>query len=57
VVNSHERACKTVNRFPKIIEAFSVKLKMISINHHFRLHQTLKNTKNKKYFTPKQKEQ
>jgi hypothetical protein len=45
---------KTVNRFSKIKEAFTVKLKIISVNHYFRSHQTLKNAK--KHFTPKQTE-
>jgi hypothetical protein len=40
--------------FPKIKEAFTVKLKMISVDHHFRFHQTQKNIK--KYFMPKQSE-
>jgi len=31
---------KTVNRFPKIKEAFMVKLKIISIGHYFRSYQT-----------------
>jgi hypothetical protein len=34
---------KTINHFSKIEEAFSVKLKMVFIYHHFRLHQTPKN--------------
>jgi hypothetical protein len=34
---------KIVSRFAKIKEAFTVKLKMISVNHYFRPHQTLKN--------------
>jgi hypothetical protein len=45
VADSHKRTCKnkelnsenkTVNRFPKIKEAFTVKRKMISADHYFR---------------------
>jgi len=44
--------------FPKIKEVFTIKLKMIFIDYHFRLHPTPKNTENisKKYFTLKQTE-
>jgi hypothetical protein len=44
---------KIVNRFSKIKEAFTVKLKMIFIDHYFRPHQTPKNAENifKKTFT------
>jgi hypothetical protein len=31
---------KTVNRFPKIKEGFTVKPKMIFVDHYFRLYQT-----------------
>jgi hypothetical protein len=34
-----------VNRFPKIKEAFTVKPKMIFVDHYFRPYQTPKNTK------------
>jgi replicative DNA helicase len=37
---------KAVNRFSKIKETFTVKLKMIFVDYHFQLHQTPKNTKN-----------
>jgi hypothetical protein len=37
---------KTVNYFLKIKEAFTVKQKMISVDHYFRFHQTPKNAKN-----------
>jgi len=36
---------KIVNRFLKMKETFTVKLKIIFVDHHFELHQTLKNTK------------
>jgi hypothetical protein len=55
VEDSYKRACKneafkfgkrfTINRFPKIKEAFTVKLKMISVNHYFLPHQTPENVK------------
>jgi hypothetical protein len=32
---------KTVNRFPKIKEAFTVKPKIIFVDHYFRPYQTL----------------
>jgi hypothetical protein len=32
--------------FSKIIEAFTVKQKMISVDHYFRSHQTPKNAEN-----------
>jgi hypothetical protein len=35
---------KTVNRFLKIKEVFTVKMKIIFVDHHFRLYQTPKNT-------------
>jgi hypothetical protein len=49
--NSRKRfmVFKTVNRFPKIKNAFRVKLKIISVDHDFRLHQTPK--KCQKYFS------
>jgi len=34
---------KTVNRFLKIKKTFTVKVKMISVDHHFQLRQTPKN--------------
>jgi hypothetical protein len=37
---------KIINLFQKIKEVFIVKLKMISIDHYFRLQQTPKNAKN-----------
>jgi hypothetical protein len=53
VADSHKRACKneefksrTVNRFPKIKEAYIVKLKMIFVNHYFRPYETPKNAEN-----------
>jgi len=35
---------KIVNRFPKIKEAFTIKPKMIFVDHYFRFYQTPKNT-------------
>jgi hypothetical protein len=32
---------KTVNHFPKIKEGFTVKLKMVFVDHYFRPYQTL----------------
>jgi hypothetical protein len=43
-INVHARM-KRLN-FPKFKVAFTVKLKMISIDHYFRLNQTPKNTEN-----------
>jgi hypothetical protein len=58
LLDSHRRACrikslnsekdlrflfKIVNRFSKIKEVFTVKLKMIFVGHHFQLYQTLNN--------------
>jgi hypothetical protein len=40
------KSLKTVNLFPKIKEAFTVKLKMISIDLYFRFHQIPKNAEN-----------
>jgi hypothetical protein len=40
---------QTVNRFLKIKKTFTIKLKMIFIDHHFLLHQVSK-IKYKKYF-------
>jgi len=37
---------KTVNRFSKIKEVFTVKLKMIFVDHYICSHQTPKNIKN-----------
>jgi hypothetical protein len=37
---------KTLNRFSKIEEIFTVKLKIIFIDHYFCPHQTPKNAKN-----------
>jgi hypothetical protein len=37
---------KTVNRFSKIKEVFTVKPKMISVDHYFRPHQTSENAEN-----------
>jgi hypothetical protein len=49
----YKRACKkekfkpkTVNRFSKIKETFTVKPKMISVDHYFHPHDTLKNVEN-----------
>jgi hypothetical protein len=53
VPDFYKRACKNeefrfIKRFSfsKIEEVFAVKLKMISVDHYFRPHQTLKITKN-----------
>jgi hypothetical protein len=60
VTDSHKRACKneefkfrkqftvlkTINCFPKIKEAFTVKLKIIFVDYYFRGYQTLKNAEN-----------
>jgi hypothetical protein len=64
IFNTYYTVLRTVNHFSKIKKAFSVKLKMISVDHHFRLYQTPKNKKLyiyiyiyiyfRKYFTPKQ---
>jgi hypothetical protein len=45
IFNTYYTVLRTVNHFSKIKKAFSVKLKMISVDHHFRLYQTLKNKK------------
>jgi hypothetical protein len=55
VADSHKCTCKneefkyekTVNRFPKIKEAFMIKLKMIFVDYYFLSHQTLRNAENK----------
>jgi hypothetical protein len=51
VADSHKHAYKNEefksrNRFPKIKEAFTVKLKMISVDHYFHPYQTLENVEN-----------
>jgi hypothetical protein len=54
VADFHKHPCKNEEFkfrkrfmiFLKIKEAFTVKMKMIFVYHHFRLHQTPKNTKN-----------
>jgi hypothetical protein len=43
IFNTYYTVLRTLNHFPKIKEAFSVKLKIISFEHHFRLHETPKN--------------
>jgi hypothetical protein len=60
VANSQKRVCKnkefksrkiftvfkTVNRFPKIKKDFTVKQKIISIDHYFHLNQPPENAEN-----------